>query len=182
MVLATVLGCVACAGTTPHGTAAASPLSNVTGATPVPGAGGFSPCVLLSPARAVSLGVAQPGVDRGPAENTSEACLYTGDTATLGVISDAALALGSDPLGESEQAFLETEIARSASRNSALSFASVSGIGDFAVTATGPDGSRFISAVGFVKSGVGIDVFTINPNEVALGVVENVAREIAAQV
>jgi hypothetical protein len=36
--------------------------------------------------------------------------------------------------------------------------------------------------VAFVKDGVGIDVFTVNPSQVALGVVENVAKEIAAEV
>jgi hypothetical protein len=142
----------------------------------------LSPCELLTPALAVTLGVAQAGVARGPAENTAEACVYTGDTAALGVISDAALALGKVPGDDSDQAFLEVEIAASAIHSTGLTYVQVSGIGDFAVTATGPDAARYVSAVGFAKDGVGIDVFTVNPVQVALGVVENVAKEIAAEV
>jgi hypothetical protein len=142
----------------------------------------LSPCELLTANLAVSLDVAQAGVDRGPVENTAEACLYTGDTATVGVISDAALALGKVPGGDSEQAFLEEEIAASATHSTGLTYTPLSGIGDFAVTATGPDAARYVSAVGFVKDGVGVDVFTVNPVPVALGVVENVAKGIAAKV
>jgi hypothetical protein len=137
---------------------------------------------LLTPGLAVTLDVARAGVERGPAENTAEACVYTGDTATLGVISDAALALGKVPGGDGEQAFLEVEIAASATHSTGLTYTPVSGIGDFAITATGPDAGRFVSAVGFVKDGVGIDVFTVNPVQVALSVVEGVATMIAAKV
>jgi hypothetical protein len=152
------------------------------GTTGSPGATALSPCELLTPARAVTLGVAQAGVARGPAENTAEACVYTGDTATTGVISDAALALGKVPGGDGEQAFLEVLIAASATRSTGLTYTPLSGIGDFAITATGPDADRYVSAVGFVKDGVGVDVFTVNPVQVPLSVVENSAKEIAANV
>jgi hypothetical protein len=130
----------------------------------------------------VTLGVAQAGAGRGPVENTAEACLYTGDTTTVGVISDAALVLAKVPGGDSDQAFVEVEISTSATHSTGLTFSPLSGIGDFAVTATGPDAARYVSAVGFVKGGVGVDVFTVNPVPVALRVVENVAKEIAAKV
>ncbi len=142
----------------------------------------LSPCELLTADLAVSLDVAQAGVDRGPVENTAEACLYTGDTATVGMISDAALVLAKVPGGDSDQAFLEVEIAASATHSTGLTYTPISGVGDFAVTATGPDAERYVSAVGFVKDGVGVDVFTVNPVPVALGVVENVAKGIAAKV
>jgi hypothetical protein len=152
------------------------------GSTSSPAGTAQSPCELLTPALAVTLGVAQAGVARGPAENTAEACVYSGDTATLGVISDAALAVGKVPGDDSDQAFLEVEIAASAIHSTELTYVPLSGIGDFALTATGPDAARYVSAVAFVKDGVGIDVFTVNPSQVALGVVENVAKEIAAEV
>jgi hypothetical protein len=142
----------------------------------------LTPCELLTSNLAVTLDVAQAGVDRGPAENTAEACLYTGDTATPGVISDAALALGKVPGDDSDEAFLEVEIAASATHSTGLTYTPLSGIGDFALTATGPDAGRYVSAVAFVKDDIGIDVFTVNPTQVALSVVENVAKEIAAKV
>jgi hypothetical protein len=174
--LTVALGAAAC-GSTPATTAFPS-----TGATAIPGAGGLSPCELLSSSVALTLDVSQAGVARGPVENTAEACVYVGDTATLGVVSDAALALSKVPGGDGEQAFLEVEIDASAIHTSGLTYAPVNGIGEFAISATGPDAGRYVSAVGFVKDGVGIDVFTVNPAQVALSVVENVAKAIAAKV
>jgi hypothetical protein len=167
--LTVALGATACGAT-------ASPAASFSST------GAMSPCGLLTPSLAVTLGVAQAGVARGPAESTAEACVYTGDTATPGVISDAALALGKVPGGDGEQSFLEVLIAASAIHSTGLTYAQVNGIGDFAVTATGPDAGRFVCAVAFVKDGVGIDVFTVNPAQDALNVVENVAKGIAAKV
>jgi hypothetical protein len=90
--------------------------------------------------------------------------------------------LATVPGGESDQAFLEVEIAASATHSTGLTYAPLSGIGDFAVTATGPDAGRLVSAVGFVQDGQGIDVYTVNPVQVALSVVESVAKTIATKI